>query len=441
MNSKSLVTRRNMTEENDLEDILTQVRIEVKEQYGKVNLAEIERRTGVTRARLKRWKDNGYHVIRNKKSGRHTGSKKLAPYTKVFDDLLAKGVTNSEVLYDRLKEKGYTGGKTIIKDYISSHLDLVPARRVIVAPRSSNGMRYYTEAGDCYQMDWGFVNVEDVYGNKWRCACFAMICHHCGFRYIEFFPNAKQEQLFIGMIHAFMVMGIPKRVLTDNMKSVVIKRDATGVPIWNKEYDAFQHFIGFKTDLCKVAHPFTKGAVERLVQYVKTNFIVGRTFTNITDLNKQAWQWCANANRKQMKDYDFITSEEHRMACMQQPLPFDESLLDYLAPKRKVSFDGFVDYEGRRYGIPHAYGKRYARVYRDVDVLRILDIDTRRELQVHPVDWARAAKIAPNQWASDAEYLEQPEEHPTATVSVTMRMAEETKQIDRFSRFSFEGDM
>lgn len=426
-----------MIEENDLEDILTQVRIEVKEQYGKVNLSEIERRTGVTRSRLKRWKKNGYHIVRNKNAGRHPGSKKLAPHIETLNDLMKKGVTNSEVLYDRLKEKGYTGGKTIIKDYVSSNLDLVPARRVIVAPRSSKGMRYFTEAGDCYQMDWGFVNVEDCHGNKWRCACFAMICHHCGFRYIEFFPNAKQEQLFIGMVHAFLVMGIPKRVLTDNMKSVVIKRDATGEPIWNKEYDAFQRFMGFRTDLCKVAHPFTKGKVEKLVQYVKTNFIAGRTFTNITDLNRQAWTWCGQANRKPMRDYDFITEEEHMSACMLQPLEFDESLLDYLAPKRKVSFDGFVNYEGRKYGIPHAYGKRYARVFRDVDVLRILDIDTRLELQSHPVDWAKAAKVAPNQWATDAEYLEQPEENPTAPIGVTLKLTEETQQIDRFARFSF----
>ena len=59
-----------------------------------------------------------------------------------------------------------------------------------------------------------------------KVACFAMICHHCGERYIEFFPNAKQENLFIGMIHAFKRMRVPGHVLTDNMKSVVLHRDS-----------------------------------------------------------------------------------------------------------------------------------------------------------------------------------------------------------------------
>ena len=430
-----------MTEDNDLEDILTQVRIEVKEQYGYVKLSEVQARTGITRAHLRRWKENGYHIVQNKNAGRRAGSVKLAPYLETFNGLLADGVTNSEVIYDKLKKKGYTGGKTIIKDYVSSHKDLVPARRMIVSPRSSTGMRYYTEPGDCYQMDWGFVNVEDSYRNKWKCACFAMVCHHCGFRYIEFFPNAKQEQLFIGMIHAFMVMGLPQRVLTDNMKSVVIKRDALGEPIWNKEYDEFQRFIGFKTDLCKVAHPFTKGKVERLVQYVKSNFIAGRTFVNITDLNRQAWIWCQNVNSKPMKEYDFITIEEHARVCMLFPLTYHESLLAYLAPKRKISFDGFVEYEGRKFGVPHFYGKHYARVLRKGDVLHILDVDDFVELQIHPVDWAKKAKIAENQWATEEEYLLQPEEHPSAPVKVMLKMDNEPKQLDRFSRFSFEEDM
>ena len=80
-------------------------------------------------------------------------------------------------------------------------------------------------------MDWGFVNVTDNSGNKFTVACFAMICHHCGKMYIEFFPNAKQENLFIGMIHSFMYLGLPKSVLTDNMKSVVVSKDGQGKPI------------------------------------------------------------------------------------------------------------------------------------------------------------------------------------------------------------------
>ena len=49
-----------------------------------------------------------------------------------------------------------------------------------------------------------------------------MVCLHCGQRSVEFIPNAKQENLFIGMIHTFGYMGIPKYILTDNMKSIAL---------------------------------------------------------------------------------------------------------------------------------------------------------------------------------------------------------------------------
>lgn len=111
-------------------------------------------------------------------------------------------------------------------------------------------------------MDWGVVNVVDWTGMKWKCACFAMVCHHCGMRYVEFFPDAKQENLFIGMIHSFMLMGVTAVVLTDNMASVTKGRDCYGNVIYNHNYDSLQQALGFKTKLCKPRHPWTKGAVD-----------------------------------------------------------------------------------------------------------------------------------------------------------------------------------
>lgn len=142
----------------------------------------------------------------------------------VIDSYLSEGVTNSEVLFNRLESLGYTGSKTTIKNYIARHRNLVPAKRKLVAsnPQSSRGRRFETRPGEAYQMDWGFVRVEDWTGSEFRIACFAMVCHHCGTCYIEFFPNARQENLFIGMTHAFIVMGVPEYVLTDNMKTLLL---------------------------------------------------------------------------------------------------------------------------------------------------------------------------------------------------------------------------
>lgn len=355
-------------------------------------------------------------------------------YEEEINSLLKKGVTNSSVILERIREHGYDGGLTIVKEYIAKHRDLVPAPRHVAIVKGNRGRRYKTGLGDCYQMDWGFVKVMDLSGNEWRCACFAMVCHHCGFRYVEFFPNAKQENLFIGMIHAFSVMGIPSRVLTDNMKSVVIRRDATGSIIFNHDYDEFQHLLNFRTELCKVAHPFTKGSVERLVGYVKDNFIQARQFINVNELNRAAFLWCMEKNGNMIRERACIPNEVHadEKASLLQ-LPSIDVLLSYLAPLRTISFDGFVEYEGRRYGVPYAYTEKKARVMRSGNRLKVLTT-AGTVLHEYEVDWSGRSKICPDQWGpSDEDAMT--EEHPSAPVKAVLNISTKRERT-RFSRFS-----
>jgi len=313
---------------NDLcVDIITQAINEMKEAQGEafslenINLAELERRTGISRARLRRLKKNGFELRPHGRKGMKSSDTVLSGYTSALDNLLKLGVTNSVVCLERLNEVGFTGSLSTVKRYIAAHRDLVPAKRQAVAPQGNRGRRYKTDPGEAFQMDWGFTWVIDPNGKEYRVACFAMVCHHCGKMYIEFFPNAKQENLFIGMIHAFYMMGVPKYVLTDNMKSVVIKRDFEGHPIWNVDYEAFMNTVGFRTKLCKPRHPFTKGKVERLMRFVKDNFLAGRLFWNITDLNEQALRWCDKHNARYHKEVDDIPDFLHSSRCSKVAVP------------------------------------------------------------------------------------------------------------------------
>ena len=302
---------------NDLTEIITQALNEMKMELGdnfdidKVNLAELERRTGITRAKLRRIKSNGVIDKPHGPTGRKAEHMVLSGYTAVIDNRPGKSITNASLIHERIGELGYSGGLTSIKDYIAQHRDLIPAKRQLVAPQGSRGTRYQSAPGESYQMDWGFVTVEDDKGNEYKVACFAMICHCCGQRYIEFFPNAKQENLFIGMIHAFLFMGVPRYVLTDNMKSVVTGRDAQGHPIWQKDYEIFMGNLCFETKLCKPRHPFTKGAVERLVRFVKENFLPGRIFNELTDLNYEAIRWCNTQNNVYHRAVDCVPNDKH----------------------------------------------------------------------------------------------------------------------------------
>ena len=87
----------------DLEEILAKALEETRGPDGQVNLAEIQRRTGVSRKRLRRWKDDGFHLKPDKR-GRKPGSVKLKGYTEIIDGLLAQGIRNKGCCSQRTAE-------------------------------------------------------------------------------------------------------------------------------------------------------------------------------------------------------------------------------------------------------------------------------------------------------------------------------------------------
>lgn len=427
---------------NGLQTIISQALETLKAKYGKtfnldkVNLAELQRMTGISRSRLRHLQKNHFIVQPHGRTGLHARVTVLSGFTGVLDSLLRKGVKNSQVCFERIREIGYTGSLTQVKAYIRQHKDLIPAKRNMVVPQGPRSLRYRTAPGDAYQMDWGFVNAFMQSGKNEQIACFVMTCHHCGAMYVEFFPNAKQENLFIGMLHAFRSLGIPARVLTDNMKSVVIGRTADGSPIWQKDYEQFINTFQFHTTLCKPRHPYTKGAVERLVRFVKENFLPGRVFTDLTDLNNQVAIWCRQKNHTYRKAADCIPAERHSTVCFRKLSLLQDSpvLYKYLAPERTISFDGFVSYEGRRFGVPLRYSGKTCRVMREGSTLYIYDSEMNYELTRHDVTWSRQDSFCEGQF-SDTE----PEEQPTMPVKVAIQQEEKPDHDEWFDQFRLEG--
>ncbi len=129
-----------------------------------VNLAELERRTGISRAKLRRMKQNGFNVLPQANKGRKSEHTILTGYSGMLDTMLSSGIANSSVCFERLQEAGYCGGLTAVKTYISQHRNLIPAPRHLVAPQGNRGRRYTTKPEEAFQMDWGFVKVQDHTG-------------------------------------------------------------------------------------------------------------------------------------------------------------------------------------------------------------------------------------------------------------------------------------
>ena len=98
----------NSTIGDGLAPIIAQAIEEIKREQGesfsldKINLADLERRTGVSRAKLRRLKENGFVVKPHGSSGRSVPATVLTGYTGTLDALLKQGIRNSVVCFQRL---------------------------------------------------------------------------------------------------------------------------------------------------------------------------------------------------------------------------------------------------------------------------------------------------------------------------------------------------
>jgi hypothetical protein len=105
----------------------------------------------------------------------------------------------------------------------------------------------------------------------------------------------------------------------------------------------------------------------------------------------------------------------------------------YLCPERIISFDGFVSYEGRRFGVPYWYTETTCRVRRNGYVLEIYSSDMTHMLAVHDVTWSKRDSYCKDQYVTV-----QPEEDPSMPVKVSIQQLSAPEPQSAFKRFNFE---
>jgi hypothetical protein len=95
----------------------------------------------------------------------------------------------------------------------------------------------------------------------------------------------------------------------------------------------------------------SKGKIERSVGIIKYGFWPGVHFTDIDDLNTQAVAWCDRLNQRVHRTTRQVPLDrwvDENLA----PLPKDEVWERFGTEERRVSWDGFIAYDGVLYGLP-----------------------------------------------------------------------------------------
>jgi transposase len=167
------------------------------------------------------------------------------------------------VLLQEIIVLGYTGSHSQLRAYMHSLKPTLPM---------DPGVRFETAPGEQMQVDW-------VEFRKGKNSLYAF-CATLGFSrasFVEFVTDMKVQTLIACHEHAFESFGgITQRVLYDNMKTVVIERDASGEGAhrFHTGFLDYARHCGFVIKLCRPYRAKTKGKVERFNGYLRRSFYV-----------------------------------------------------------------------------------------------------------------------------------------------------------------------
>ena len=280
-------------------------------------------------------------------SGRRPAARrsKLDAFKPLVDQLLQEKVWNAVVILGEIQARGYSGGITILRDYIRPKRALRESRATV---------RFETRPGVQMQNDWGEI-VTRV-GDREQKVHFSVNTLGYSRRFHFWCTDCEDaEHTYEGMLRAFEHFGgVPREVLVDNQKSTVIAhRIGTKVQFNPRFVDVAGHY-GFVPRACRPYRARTKGKDERMVGYVKHNFFLRhRRFDSLAHMNQLAEQWLKEAADPRMHGTvrEVVAERFEREAPHLGPLAqvrYDTSYHE----QRFVHWDGYVDVRGNRYSVP-----------------------------------------------------------------------------------------
>ena len=158
--------------------------------------------------------------------------------------------------------------------------------------------------------------------------------------------------------------GTCPRCVIDNT-SVLVVGGAGADAVFAPEMEAFAATLGFEFMAHRVNDPNRKSRIERPFFWVQTNFLPGRSFADLEDLNAQALRWCievANAKPKRALGQSpeaAYALEWPALRRLPAVLPPVYEVLD-----RVVDLYGFVSVDTVRYSVPERLVGKTVTVYK-----------------------------------------------------------------------------
>jgi transposase len=274
---------------------------------------------------------------------------------------------SAQQIFQRLREAGYAGGVTIVKDYVCR-----------IRPRHQEAfLKLDFAAGECAQVDWGDYGTIAVGSTRRRLSFFLMVLCYSRLMYLAFTVSQKMEFFLACHENAFTAFGgVPSRIMVDNLKAAVLQRLVGSAPVFNPKYLDFSRHWGFEISPCNVRSGNEKGRVENGVGYVKKNFLAGLELADFAAMQPAATLWVdtiANVRMHETTHQRPIDRFEEERAHLKRLNPASFDLARVCTVRATKQFR--VPLDSNHYTVPSRYAGQRMTLKAYADRVCIYDAD------------------------------------------------------------------
>jgi transposase len=310
----------------------------------------------------------------------------LDPYKSFIGDTLAAHPRlRSTRLLQMLRVRGFAGSAVQLRRYV---------RTVRPSGSAEAFFRLSTLPGEQAQVDWGLFGKLRVGNAQRTLSCFVMVLSWSRAVFARFALEQSLESFLRGHVAAFDAFGgVPRAVLYDNLKSVVLERSGDHIRFHPRILEAAGHYH-FAPRPCAPYRGNEKGKVERTIQYLRHSFFEARAFGSLDDLNAQLARWVeehamarrvpGDADGRLVRDA--LVEERPRLLSLPTH-PFETDLVVPVASGKTP----YVRFDLNDYSIPHRLVRRPLTLVASQTLVRLLDGST--EVARHARSWDRGRQI------------------------------------------------
>jgi len=281
----------------------------------------------------------------------------------------------AQKLFEQLIYKGYQGSYSPVCRWINKLKSAQPSTVDAFIP-------LVFDAGDAMQFDWSLEVVTlDGVETKIKVAHFRL--SHSRKPFVVAYPRETQEMLLDAFSQALAFYnGIPKRVLIDNPKTMVIKIGKGKARDFHPRFLALMNHYLIKPVACTPASGWEKGQVENQVNVLRHQLFTPQLcFDSFAALNQHLLSRCAQLGQKkhpQFKDktIDQIFGQERRALR-----PLGRAFDGYIEKAVRVSSTCLVQYDTNHYSVPCSYAKQ--RISLRIYAQRLVMIADRKIIVAH----------------------------------------------------------